>query len=75
MGPMGTASLIYESTRELVRLMYLPSPTRHGVVAQGSEIPAPRPTHPDCPPLLSARIPSRNTFEAGKYGRSERVED
>jgi len=28
-----------------VRLVYLPSPRTHGVVARGSEIPAPRPIH------------------------------
>src|SRR5260221_10559416 len=33
----------------LVRLVYLPSPTTDDVVARGSEIPAPRPTHPTAP--------------------------
>ena len=75
MGPMGTASLIYESTRVFGETDVSSEPTTHGVVAWGSEIPAPCPTHPDCPPLLSARVLSWNTFEAGHDRRGERVED
>jgi len=45
---MVTASSGYGAISE-VRLVYLPGPTTHSVVARGSKIPAPRPTHPAVP--------------------------
>jgi len=45
---MAAASSVYGAISE-VRLVYLPGPTTHNVVARGSEIPAPRPTHPTVP--------------------------
>jgi len=46
--PMVTASPGYGAISG-VRLVYLPGPTTHSVVARDSEIPAPRPTHPTVP--------------------------
>ena len=61
--PMGTASSgMGRSLSQracLVRLVYLPSPTTHDVAARGSEIPAPRPTHPTAPRFY------QHVFQAG----------